>query len=168
MLRSGRFWFAFVFAAVLLLPGLYLTGRTLYRLLTYERAQGAAGFESRGRRGISTYRITYSADGKSYSIRDSAASWLGLGYGAEEPVKVLYPADDPADGVVASFYGLWFWQLFILLAPLIFIMPVAKWVLMGVEDNRLAAIAAEGQAERDRDRERRSAARKRARRNEEY
>ena len=67
MLRSGRFWFAFLFAAVLLAPGLYLTARTVYCLLTYQRAEGSAGFEARGRRGMSRYRITYSAnDGKSY------------------------------------------------------------------------------------------------------
>src|SRR5262245_46271019 len=53
MLRSGRFWFALVFAAVLLLPGLYLSGRTVYRLLAYQRAEGVARFDARGRRGIS-------------------------------------------------------------------------------------------------------------------
>src|SRR5262249_11869558 len=101
MLRSGRFWFAFVFGAILLLPGLYMTGRALSCLLTYQRADGTAGFEARGRRGFSRYRITYSANGKSYSVGDSAPSWLGMGYEAGENVKVLYPADDPAAGVVA-------------------------------------------------------------------
>src|SRR5689334_21509455 len=122
MPRSGRFWFALVFAAVLLLPGLYLAGRTLYRLLAYQRAEGVADFESRGRRGFSRYRLTYSAnDGKRHSVGNSARSWLpGLGYEAQEKVKVLYPAGDPAAGVVATFYGLWFWPLFALLGPLIF------------------------------------------------
>jgi hypothetical protein len=56
VLRSGRFWFAFVFATVLLLPGLYLIARTVYRLLTYQRAEGVAGFEARGRRGFNGER----------------------------------------------------------------------------------------------------------------
>src|SRR5262249_42509621 len=171
MLRSGRFWFALVFAAVLLLPGLYLTGRTLYRLLTYETAKGTAGFEARGRRGMSRYKIAYSdKNGKSYTVGDSAASWLGLGYEAQEQVKVIYPAGDPAAGVVATFYGLWFWPLFVLLGPLIFIGPGGGWAWRGMQDDRLAALGAEGQEERDRDMRRRwrQRRRERRRRDEEY
>src|SRR5262245_52113722 len=155
MLRSGRFWFALVFAAVLLLPGLYLTAHAAYRRLTYQAAEGTAGFEARGRRGFSRYRITYSVDGKGYAVGDSAASWLGLGYEVQEKVKVLYPAGDPAAGVVATFYHLWFWPLFILLGPLIFVVPVAGWAWRGMEDDRLAALGAEGQEARDRDMRRR-------------
>jgi hypothetical protein len=155
MLRSGRVWFALVFGGVLLLPGLLLVGRTLYRLVTYETANGTAGFESRGRRGISSYRITYYVEGKSYSLREAAASWLGLGYGAEEPVKVIYPASDPAAGVVSTFYNLWFWPLFVFLGPLGFVLPVANWARQGLEDDRLAALGAEGQETRDRDMRRR-------------
>jgi hypothetical protein len=150
MLRSGRFWFAFVFAVVLLLPGLYLTARTVYCLLTYQKSEGVARFEARGRRGIGRYKIIYHADGKSYTVGDSAASWLGMGYQAEEKVKVLYPADDPGAGVVATFSNLWFWPLFVVLCPLIFILPVAGWARKGIEENRIAALGAEGQAERDR------------------
>jgi hypothetical protein len=151
MLRSGRFWFALVFAAVLLLPGLYLTARTVYRLLTYQKAEGVAGVEGRGRRGFSRYVISYTADGKSYTVRDSGASWLGMGYEPGENVKVLYPADDPSAGVVATFYQLWFWPLFVLLGPLVFIVPVAGWARRAMEDDRLAALGAEGQAARDRE-----------------
>jgi hypothetical protein len=87
-------------------------------LLTYETAKGTARFEARGRRGFSRYRITYSDNnGKSYAVGDSDASCLGLGYKAQEQVKVLYPAGDPAAGVVATFYHLWFWPLFVLLGP---------------------------------------------------
>src|SRR5436305_9007823 len=125
MLRSGRFWFALVFATVLLLPGLYLTGRALYCLLTYQSANGTANFESRSRRRAFTrYVISYpAADGKSYTIRDSGVWWLGMGYEVGETVKVLYPADNPGAGVVATFYHLWFWPLFAGLCPLIFILP---------------------------------------------
>jgi len=170
MLRSGKFWFAFVFAVVLLLPGLYLTARTVYRLLTYEKSEGVAGFEARSRRGFSRYRITYSAnDGKSYSVGDVGASWLAMGYEAQEKVKVIYPADDPGAGVVATFYHLWFWPLFVLLGPLIFIVPVAGWARQGIEDDRLLALGAEGQAARDRDmRGRWRQRRKKRGRDEEY
>ena len=47
MMRSGCFWFALVFAVVLLLPGLYLTGRTVYCLLAYQSAAGTANFDAR-------------------------------------------------------------------------------------------------------------------------
>jgi hypothetical protein len=169
MLRSGRFWFAFIFAAVLLLPGLYLTGRTVYCLLAYQKTEGVARFASRGRRGISSYKIVYHADGKSYTVGDAAASWLGMGYEAEEKVKVLYPADDPGAGVVSNFSNLWFWPLFAVLVPLIFILPVAGWARRGIEDDRIAALGAGEQVARDRDMRRRwRQRRKTRRRDEEY
>jgi hypothetical protein len=168
MLRSGRFWFALVFAAVLLLPGLYLTGRTLYCLLSYQRAEGVARFDARGRRGMSRYKIIYHADGKSYTTGDAAASWLGMGYEAEEKVKVLYPADDPGAGVVANFWNLWFWPLFGVLVPLIFILPVAAWARRGIEDDRLKGLAAEETSARDRKRRDRGRRRERRAREEEY
>jgi hypothetical protein len=168
MLRSGRFWFALVFAAVLLLPGLYLTGSTIYCLLTYQKAEGVARFEKRGRRGISSYRIIYPADGKSYTVGDAAASWLGMGYQAEEKVNVLYPASDPGAGVVSNFWNLWFWPLLALLGPLIFILPVAGWARRGIEDDRLAGLAAEETMARDRRRRDRGRRRGPRGRDEEY
>src|SRR4051812_24415502 len=120
MLRSGRFWFALVFATVLLLPGLYLTAGAVYRRLTYEKAEGVVGVTGSGRRGYTRYRITYTVEGKSYSVTDSGRAWLGLGFEPQESVKVLYPSDDPAAGMPATFYHLWFWPLFALLTPLIF------------------------------------------------
>jgi hypothetical protein len=68
--------------------------------------------------------------------------------------------------VVATFYGLWFWPLFVLLRPFIFIVPVAGWARRGIEDDRLAALGAEGQEARDRDMRRRG--RQRRGRDEEY
>jgi hypothetical protein len=167
MLRSGRSWFALIFAVVLLLPGLYLTGRTVYRLLTYQRTEGVARFDARGRRGISRYKILYHADGKSYTVGDAAASWLGMGYEAEEKVTVLYPADDPSAGVVANFSDLWFWPLFAVLGPLIVILPVAGWARRGIEDDRLAGLAAEETIARDRKRRARSRRREHRARDEE-
>ena len=169
MLRSGRFWFALIFAAVLLLPGLYLTATTVYRLLTYQRAEGVARFEARGRRGMSRYKIIYPANnGKSYTVEDAAASWLAMGYEAEEKVKVIYPADNPEAGVVATISNLWFWPLFVVLSNLIFIVPVAGWARKGIEEDRLADLAGEERIARDREKRGRSRQRKRRGLDEEY
>src|SRR5262245_17219891 len=90
MLRSGRFWFAFIFAVVLLLPGLFLVGRTLYRLVTYETTEGSARYDARGRRGLSRYKIGYAVNSQGHALNESSMGWLGLGYQDGEKVKVLY------------------------------------------------------------------------------
>jgi len=126
--RPVRYVLALVWAGLLLTPSLYLGARTIYRLLTYESADGTARYEGRGgRKGVSRHTIGYAVKGRGYAVKESAVSWLGLGYEDGEKVEVLYPADDPAAGVAATFGNLWLWPLLLGLFALPFIVPVAHW-----------------------------------------